>query len=70
MEVDVFVLTANYNALTIWQGSAISIGVVEHGEFNIVILGIPGRSYEFLKIGMSKQDVKNQARQMTRKKSD
>jgi hypothetical protein len=48
VEVDVFILTANNNAWTLWQGNAGSTGIEEHGEFYIVILSIPGRSYEFL----------------------
>jgi len=38
--------TANNNAQTTWQECAGSIGVGEHGEFYIVILGIPGRSHK------------------------
>ena len=48
MEVGALEKAANNNAQTIWQGCVGSIGVGEHGEFYMVILSIPGRSYRLL----------------------
>jgi hypothetical protein len=73
VEADALTSAAGNNARTIWQERASSTGVIEHGEHEIVILGVPGRSLAFpnLPVGIGHtRSISSKVTEKTLEKSD